>query len=74
VRKPALRIQGLYLDNPKEEGVIDDFLNNLAKSPFFEINLDDRQKINPIRSNSNKADWAYNYEFLLPFKKGMNAQ
>jgi len=72
--KPALRIQGLYLDNPKDAGVVDDFLNNLAQSPLFDINLDDRPKINPVRSNPNKTDWAYSYEFLLPFKKGMNVK
>jgi len=72
--KPALRLQGLYLDNPKEEGVIDDFLNNLAQSPYFQIGSDDRQKINPVRSTSNKTDWAYSYEFLLPLKKGMNSK
>ena len=71
----GVKIRGLYLDNePKEAGVIDDFLQNLAQSPYFAVDLNKRQEVNPVRTSPNGAEWAYEYELHLNLKKPIGAQ
>ncbi|MEI8340273.1 MAG: pilus assembly protein PilM, partial [Verrucomicrobiota bacterium] len=71
----GIKIHGLYLDNePKQAGVIDDFLQNLSQSPYFSIDLNKRQEVNPVRSSPNATEWAYEYELHLNLKKPISAQ
>ena len=70
-------VHGLYLYNePKQAGVIDDFLMNLAQSPYFSIDLNpnNRREVNPLRPPPNDKDWAYEYELHLNLKKPISAQ
>jgi type IV pilus assembly protein PilM len=71
----GVKIRGLYLNNePKQAGVIDDFLQNLSQSPYFSIDLNKRQDVNPVRSSPNSTEWAYEYELHLNLKKPVGAQ
>ena len=73
----GLLIRGLYLFNePKQAGVIDDFLLNLSQSPFFSIDLNpnNRREVNPLRPPPNLKEWAYEYELHLNLKKPISAQ
>ena len=73
----GILIHGLYLYNePKQAGVIDAFLTNLAQSPFFAIDLNpnNRNEVNPLRSPPNMKEWAYEYELHLNLKKPISAQ
>ena len=63
-----LIVKGLYLDNPRGPGVIDDFAKNLASSPFFTIDLNKKQEINPVRS-TDINQWSLSYELRLPLTK-----
>ena len=62
----AITIRGLYLDDPK---VVDQFLANLAQSPFFVLDLTKMKEINPVRQQPNQETWAYDYELRLPLKQ-----
>lgn len=61
----GLRLRGLYLDNPNQASVIDDFVQRLQESPLFtNITV-------PLRSTPTATEWAYPYELLLEIKKPM---
>src|SRR6266568_4835682 len=62
-------VRGLYLYNPKQQEIVVDYLRNLAKSPFF--NVDPRTPERVIKSNSvpNDTEWAFPYELQLPLRK-----
>jgi type IV pilus assembly protein PilM len=64
----ALRIDGLYLDNPAQARVIDDFVSNLVSSEIFDVNVGDNRKIVTIRSTQDDKRWAYTYQIVLPLK------
>jgi type IV pilus assembly protein PilM len=70
----GVKIHGLYLDNPKQAEVVDDFVQNLAQSPLFSIDLSKRQEVNPVRSTPTATEWAYEYELHLNLKKPIGAQ
>lgn len=70
----GIRVKGLYLDNPKQANVIDEFLKNLSESPYLELNLANRSEVNPVRSTPNDTEWAYPYELRLKLKKPISAQ
>jgi Tfp pilus assembly protein PilN len=70
----AIKIRGLYLDNEKQAGVVDDFLQNLAQSPYFAIDLSKRAEVNPVRSTPTSTEWAYEYELRVNLKKPIGAQ
>ena len=60
---PVLVVKGLYMENPKGLGIIDDFANALAKSPYLTVQpLKDRPTIPP-------DDWAASYTLRLSLKK-----
>jgi type IV pilus assembly protein PilM len=65
----GILVRGLYLYNPKQQEVVVDYLRNLAKSPFFVINLKTPERT--IKSNSvpNDMEWAFPYELQLTLKK-----
>ena len=60
-----IEINGLYLQNPpntKAQGIIDEFVNNLAKSPIFtEVGAHSVTK----RMTPNGQQWAYDYSLKL---------
>lgn len=67
-RIDALRIKGLYLENPRRTAVIDAFANAIAESPYFE---------NPeitTRATETGEAWAYDYEIQANFKNPIDAQ
>ncbi len=64
----ALRIDGLYLDNPAQAKVIDDFVGNLVSSDIFNVNAGDNAKIVTKRSTQDDKTWAYSYQVVLPLK------
>ncbi len=65
----GIMVRGLYLYNPKQQEIVVDYLRNLAKSPFF--NIDPRTPERVIKSNSvpNDTDWAFPYELQLTLRK-----
>lgn len=63
----AIRIDGLYLENPAMVGIVDQFVDNLAKSPLFAVN--EEVKINMVRTQPDGTSWAYSYSFVLPLAK-----
>jgi len=64
----ALEIQGLYLQNDKAAGVIDDFVNNLLKSDVFAIKAEEKTKAVTKRSTPDDQSWAYAYTIVIPLK------
>jgi len=58
----GIRLQGLYLDNPKEVAVVDEFVANLKKSELFsEVEA-------PVRTPKNMETWAYSFEIVAKLK------
>lgn len=64
----ALRIDGLYLDNPAQTKVIDDFVNNLVNSPIFDVKEGDSTTLVTKRSQPDDKTWAYSYQVVLPLR------
>jgi len=66
----AIRIDGLYLENPSMTGanvaVVDAFVDSLAKSGFFVI--DSTVKTSMVRTQPDNTSWAYGYSFVVPLK------
>lgn len=62
----ALEIQGLYLENPRAATVIDEFVNNLQKSPVFSIVEAEKSRIVTKRSTPDDLAWAYSYTIVIP--------
>jgi type IV pilus assembly protein PilM len=65
----GIMVRGLYLYNPKQQEIVVDYLRNLAKSPFFTIDLKTPERV--IKSNSvpNDTEWAFPYELQLMLRK-----
>ncbi|MBV9659322.1 MAG: type IV pilus assembly protein PilM [Verrucomicrobia bacterium] len=66
----ALHIKGLYLANPSKDGVVVDFVNELAKSPLFDVDLKNINATLINRAPPNDKEWAYEYELNLRLKPG----
>lgn len=66
----AIRIDGLYLENPSMTGanvaVVDAFVDSLAKSGFFVI--DNAVRTSMVRTQPDNTSWAYGYSFVVPLK------
>ncbi|MDP9290948.1 MAG: hypothetical protein M3O82_01130, partial [Verrucomicrobiota bacterium] len=67
----GLRVKGLYLENPKQANVIDEYVRNLSESPYFGIDLAKKNEINPVRSTPTATEWAFEYELRLKLKKAI---
>jgi Tfp pilus assembly protein PilN len=65
----GILVRGLYLYNPKQQEIVVDYLRNLAKSPFFNVDIRTPERV--IKSNSvpNEMDWAFPYELQLTLRK-----
>jgi type IV pilus assembly protein PilM len=62
----AIQVNGLYLDNPKQAVVIDDFVESLQGSDLF--NIEDRSSVVKLRSTPDPDKWAYTYSLVIPLK------
>lgn len=68
--KYGVRLRGLYLDNPQQAAVVDQFQKNLSESPLV-ANV----TIPPGgRATPTGTEWAYDYEFLVELKQGISPQ
>src|SRR5881392_2823358 len=65
----GIMVRGLYLYNPKQQGIVVDYVRNLANSPMFVVNAKTPERV--IKSNSvpNDTEWAFPYELQLTLKK-----
>jgi len=62
----AIRIEGLYLDNPAMATVVDNFVNSLAQSDLFVIDSSVRSSME--RTTPDGSSWAYRYSVVVPLK------
>lgn len=58
----GLRIRGLYLDNPNQAGVVDQFVKNLSESPYIS-----KAEV-MVRATPTSTEWAYDYELRVELK------
>ncbi len=64
----GLRVRGLYLVNPAQDRVIVDYVQALAKSPLFDLDLNNQAAIITKRAPQNATDWAFEYELQLKLR------
>ncbi|MBX9742821.1 MAG: hypothetical protein K2W99_04705 [Chthoniobacterales bacterium] len=67
----ALSIEGLYLENPRQAAVIDDWIDNLKKSPLFALKDKKEEEIIILRSLPDNTAYAYPFKLLLPLSSGL---
>jgi type IV pilus assembly protein PilM len=65
-KRPTYIIKGLYLENPAEAGVFDQFVAELDKSPLFEV---DKTPGKFVRNTQTGSEWAYEFSFPLVLGK-----
>ena len=63
----GLFIRGLYLSNPKQQGVVFDYFRNLAGSSWFKIEPHDVSRVIKPGMPTN-TEWAFPYELRLPLR------
>src|SRR5205814_5259351 len=61
----GIMVRGLYLYNPKQQEIVVDYLRNLAKSPFFAVDLRTPERVIKANSVPNDTEWAFPYELQL---------
>jgi len=64
----AVMIKGLYLDNPRQASVIDDFVTALQNSEVFLVEEKDKSKIITERGSPNGEFWAYPFSLRIPLR------
>ena len=64
----GLHLKGLYLSNPRGDNVVEDFVKELAKSPYFDLDLNNPKTIILSRSPQTDQAWAFDYELQLKLK------
>jgi Tfp pilus assembly protein PilN len=64
----AVVVKGLYLDNPRQASVVDDFVLNLQSSEFFAVEEKDRSKVIIQRSSPSGEFWAYPFALRVPLR------
>lgn len=67
----SLQISGLYLSNPpneKEARVIEEFVDQLRKSPTFNLDGKKNEEIITQRTTPDGRSWAYAYTMILPLR------
>jgi type IV pilus assembly protein PilM len=65
-KRPTYIVKGLYLENPLEAGVVDQFVAELDKSPLFEV---DKTPGKFVRNTPTGGEWAYEFSFPLMLGK-----
>lgn len=66
--KSGLNLRGLYLENPAQAGVVDQFVKSLNESPFVE------KATVRVRATPTSTEWAYDFELRVELKKTMTLQ
>ena len=64
----TLVIKGLYLDNPRQAAVIDDFVNALQSSTIFAFDEKEKSKIITQRGSPSGDYWAYPFSLRIPLR------
>lgn len=64
----AILVKGLYLDNPKQASVIDDFVTSLQSSDVFVVEEKEKSKIIIQRGSPNGESWAYPFSLRIPLR------
>lgn len=64
----AVVVKGLYLDNPRQASVIDDFVTNLQSSELFAVDEKEKSKVITQRSSPNGEFWAYPFALRVPLR------
>jgi len=64
----TLQVKGLYLDNPKQASVIDDFVTSLQSSDVFAVEEKEKSKIITQRGSPNGEFWAYPFSLKIPLR------
>jgi type IV pilus assembly protein PilM len=65
----AISIEGLYVENDSGPSVVDEFVNALAQSPFFDITEENKNTVVQVRAAQSGDQWAYDYKLLVPLKR-----
>jgi type IV pilus assembly protein PilM len=64
----AIIVKGLYLDNPRQASVIDDFITSLQSSEVFMVEEKEKSKIITQRGSPNNDYWAYPFALKIPLR------
>jgi type IV pilus assembly protein PilM len=64
----AISVKGLYLDNPRQAAVIDDFVTSLQSSTIFAVEEQSKSKIITQRGSPNGDYWAYPFSLRIPLR------
>ena len=65
----GILVQGMYLHNPSNNSVVVEFVNNLAKSELFALDMKNPNSIYLDNPAEDPKAWATNYKLQLTFKK-----
>lgn len=64
----AISVKGLYLNNPRQAAVIDDFVTALQGSTIFVVEEKEKSKIITQRGSPNGQYWAYPFALTIPLR------
>jgi hypothetical protein len=64
----AISVKGLYLNNPRQAAVIDDFVTSLQSSDIFAVDEKEKSKIITQRGSPNGDYWAYPFALVIPLR------
>ena len=65
----GISIEGLYVENEAGTAVVDEFVNALAQSSFFDITDENKNTVVQVRAAQSGDQWAYDYKLLVPLKR-----
>jgi type IV pilus assembly protein PilM len=65
----GIHIKGFYLYNPAAGKVVSDYVNNLGKSPYYDLDLKNEKSVLLQRADQNDKDWAFEYALQLKLKQ-----
>jgi type IV pilus assembly protein PilM len=65
----GIAIEGLYLENEAEAGVVDQFVQSLSESPLFAITEENKGSVVQVRAAQSGSHWAYEYKLIVPLKR-----
>lgn len=64
----AVIVKGLYLDNPRQASVIDDFVASLQSSEVFVVDEKELTKVITQRGSPSGEYWAYPFALRIPLR------
>ncbi|MFZ0436442.1 MAG: pilus assembly protein PilM [Chthoniobacterales bacterium] len=64
----AVIVKGLYLDNPRQASVIDDFVTSLQSSELFVVEEKEITKVITQRGSPSGEYWAYPFALRIPLR------